>query len=305
MKHKFAESPFFNVFLFSLFWALQIFISKLGFNQGALITPFIVQSTLIAIIILSLYVLPQKITELRKLPKNILVGILIANSIHFGFGGFLSTAGIALTTAINAGFLIQFSVVTTSILAWVILKEKVTPIRLLMIILVMTGSFFLITKGQLSVPQAGDLLILLACLSWSTGNVLVRRILINTPVSADIVSFLRPIAGLPIFLFLVLISSYYPTSVQQIFQTNLLEIRAGLYVVSSGVFTVLLWLFLNRTLKIATASYMTLMSSLTPILVAILSVLILKERLGSLQLFGALMIIASSFVSQLSKVSKS
>ena len=48
-----------NVTLFSVFWALQIFISKLGFNAGAKAVPFTLQSAFVALIILAIIVLPK------------------------------------------------------------------------------------------------------------------------------------------------------------------------------------------------------------------------------------------------------
>src|SRR3712207_5015817 len=103
--NRYVDSPLLNVSLFSLCWALQVFVTKLAFNDGALIVPLTIQSTVLTIIVLVAYVLPRKWTQLRNLPRKLLWGILIANAVHFGLGGFLSTAGIALTSAFNAGFL--------------------------------------------------------------------------------------------------------------------------------------------------------------------------------------------------------
>jgi drug/metabolite transporter (DMT)-like permease len=306
MQQKLAKSPFVNVVLFSLFWTLQIITSKLGFNQGAEIIPFTVQSTIVAIITLFIYMLPGKLRELKKISKNVFAILILISIIHYAIGGVLSNAGIALTTAINAGFLFQFATVTTSILAWTILKEKITFTRVLMVVLVMIGSFLLIANGQLLVLHIiGDLLILFACLAWSTANVLTRKVLKDSNVSGDVVAFLRPIAGLPVFLIFILFSPLYPSPVKEIFQGNLWNIKAGVYVLLSGLFVVPTWIYLNRTLKIATASYMTIMSSMTPVLVALLSILILGESLSPIQSLGALIIIVSSFVTHQARISKS
>ena len=48
-----------NVTLFSLFWALQIIVSKLGFNAGAKAVPFTLQSAFVALIVLAIIVLPK------------------------------------------------------------------------------------------------------------------------------------------------------------------------------------------------------------------------------------------------------
>jgi drug/metabolite transporter (DMT)-like permease len=53
------------------------------------------------------------------------------------------------------------------------------------------------------------------------------------------------------------------------------------------------WFYLNRTLKVATASYMTLMSMVTPVLVGILALSFLGETLVWVQGVGAVLIILS------------
>ena len=303
-KSELLNSPFLNVILFSVFWAIQIFVSKLGFVDGAKVIPFTVQSAIVSIIVLTIYALPKYFSEIKSLHKKVLLGILIANAIHFGLGGFLSNAGVALTSAINAGFLVQFSTVTTSLLAWVFLREKVTVPRVVMVALIMIGSFYLTTGGKLIVPHTGDLLILLGCLSWSTANVTIRKILKNNPVSGDAVSFLRPLAGLPLLLAFILFSPLYPDPVRQVFSYSLTSIISPLFVVLNGTFTALVWIFLNRTLKVATASYMTMMSSLTPVLVAILAIAFLKETVDAPKVMGILLIISATTVTQIQRVDK-
>lgn len=252
-----------------------------------------------------MYVIFLKRNELKQLTKNVIFSLLIANAIHNGLGSFLSNAGISLTSAVNVGFLIQFTTVTTSTLAWLFLKEKMTLSKIVTIIIIMFGTFLLITKGQLITPHVGDILILLACLSWSTGNILVKKLLNKNKVDSDLVSFLRPIAGVPVFFGFILFTPFYPTVTQVMLQTtNLWNFNFFPYVFFNGLFAVLLWIFLNRTLKIASASYMTMMSSLTPVLVAILAIVFLKETLVPVQWLGVFLISISGIATQLLKVEK-
>src|SRR3989344_3341182 len=113
-KLSFLNSPFTNVFLFSLFWALQIFISKIALNSGSEVVTLALQSSVIALVILGIYVLPEQFKVIRLIPKDLLKWILIANAVHAGIGSFLSYAGLSLTTAINTGFLSKFALVTTT-----------------------------------------------------------------------------------------------------------------------------------------------------------------------------------------------
>ncbi len=298
------QSAFYNVTMFSIFWAIQIFISKLGFVAGAQTVPFIVQSSVIALVVLSVVVLPKHYQELKTIPRSVLVGILLANAIHFGLGGFLSNSGFALTTAVNAGFLVKFALVSTIVLAWIFLKEKMTITKFVSAIIMLVGSYLISTKGQMIVPHLGDLLIILACVSWSTGNIMIRKALKDNPLNGDVVSFLRPIAGIPVFFVFILFSPLYPTAMQNSFVGNYFDFSYWPYVLGAGVSTALLWIYLNRTLKVATASYMTLMSMSTSIFVAILGIVILHERMDTAQVIGALLTIGAGFVTHYSGVEK-
>ncbi|NTU73689.1 DMT family transporter [Candidatus Roizmanbacteria bacterium] len=298
------SSAFVNVSLFSLFWAIQIFISKVGYRAGAEVVPFTIQTNFFAILLITLYVLIFKRASLKQLTLYTLSGLVIANAIHNGFGSFFSNAGISLTTAINAGFLIQFTTVTTSLLAWTILKERMTLSKAITIAAIMVGTFLLVTKGQMITPHIGDVLLLLACLSWSTGNVLVKKIVSKHPVDNDAVTFLRPIAEVPVFLGFIMAAPLYPVTTQKMFQANIFDIHYLGYAFLNGFFVILLWIFLNRTLKVASASYMTMMSSLTPVLVALLAIAFLHESLEPIQWGGVFIIIISSYVTQIINIEK-
>jgi len=305
MKYKsLSESPFFNVLLFSIFWALQIFIAKLGFVHGAKAVTMVFQSAFVALFVLSIYVLPKHFNKLKELPKNILIGLLIANAIHFGLGGFFSNSGIALTSAVNAGFLVKFALVTTTVLAWIFLKEKMTWVKFVAVMVMLFGNFLISTKGQSLVPQAGDILIVLACLCWSVGNIMIRKTLNSNNLNADIISFLRPVAGIPVLLIFILLTPLYPSSIQRMFTVNLFDTTYFVYALGSGLFTALLWVYLNRTLKVASASYMTMMSMMTSVFVTVLALIFLKETITLSQTVGAVLTIIAGVVTHYSGVAK-
>lgn len=298
------NSPFINVVLFSVFWAIQIFISKLAFNSGAEVMPFTIQSSIIAVILLGAYIIACKRDKFVSISKDIVIGLLIANAIHGGLGSFFSNAGFSLTSAINAGFLVQFSTVTTILLAGLLLKERLTRSKMLTITIIMIGAFLLLTKGKFDQPNIGDLLIVLACFSWSLGNVLTRKILKKHPVDSDVISFLRPVAGLPVLLGFILFTPLYSASVKGIFQTNYFDFSLLSYAFFNALFCVLLWIFLNRTLKIASASYMSMMASLTPVLVAFLAIIFLNESLEFIQWVGVSLIAISGIATHLLRIDK-
>jgi drug/metabolite transporter (DMT)-like permease len=299
-----ADSPFANVIAFSAFWALQVFVSKLAFNHGADVLPFSVQSTVLSVIFISLYVFAMKQNELRNVPRSVIPALVAASAIHGGFGGFLANAGVALTSAINAAFLLQFSTVTTAILAWAVLKERMTTSKAITVVVIMVGTLLLVTKGHLDPPHIGDILIIGACLCWSMGNVLIRLVLRTHRLDGDVVTLFRPLCGLPVMLFFVATAPLYPGRVQRSLEGNYFDLSHLGLTALAALLAVLLWVFLNRTLRIASASYMTMMSSLTPILVAVLALIFLHDSLALIQWAGAILIIGSSYVTQIQRVAE-
>lgn len=304
LNKKLNDSPFFNVFTFSLFWALQIFVTKLGFIQGANSTTMVIQSAFVALIVLSFYVIPKYFNEIKMMSKQILIGLLIANILHFGLGGFLSNAGISLTSAVNAGFLVKFTLVVTTLLAWIFLKEKMTWTKAIAVLVMLFGNFLISTKGQSLVPQIGDVLIILACFCWSGANILIRNTLNKKTINADIISFLRPVAGIPVYFLFILLTPLYPISVQKMFAVNIADPTYFIYAIGGGISMAIMWIYLNRTLKVASASYMTMMSMMTSVFVTTFALVFLKETITLSQTVGAVLTIGAGIVTHYSGMAK-
>jgi len=285
--------------MFSAFWALQIFIAKLAFNAGALVLPFQIVLVVSAMTTLAILILPKAGSKLISLYKNhpdLYWNLFLANIIQAGFGTSFSIIGIALTDAINAGFLVKVATVTTIIFAWLILKEKLSWFKVIIVILMLAGVYLLTTAGQRILPRVGDLFILAACFCWSLGNVLVRRILKTQTVQADVVTIQKPFASLPVYALLIGISIYFPGllgNLSGVLKCCAISPTYTPYAIASGVFLALAWIYLYRTLHMTTASYMTLMSMATPVIVSILALVFLNERLIMIQWIGAGIILLS------------
>jgi drug/metabolite transporter (DMT)-like permease len=283
--------------MFSAFWAFQIFIAKLGFIAGAMVLPFQVVMLVSAMVTLAILILPRSGPDLGKLFKHhpdIFWRLFLANTLQAGLGTCFSIIGIALTDAINAGFLVKLATVSTILFAWLLLKENMSRMKLAIMFVMLFGAYLLTTKGQSMLPRIGDLFILGACVCWSLGNVMVRKILRTQTVQADVVTMQKPLASLPVFLTLVGVSYYYPHLLGELDSLLKCCTFSAVYIpyaLGSGIFLALAWIYLYRTLHIATASYMTLMSMATPIIVSMLAMAFLNEKLIWIQLIGAGMII--------------
>ena len=303
-----SVSPLYNVLLFSGFWALQIFIAKLGFLNGVMVLPFQLIMVLAAVVTLALVILPGTGRDLASLFRNhpsIFWQLFLANAIQAGLGTSLSIIGIALTDTINAGFLVKMGTVTTILFAWLILKENMSIMKVGVVFGMLLGAYLLTTAGQRMYPRVGDLLILAACFCWSLGNVLVRKILKTKSVRADVVTLQKPLASLPVFMILVVLSIYFPGvfgNLSNVLQCCFISMTSLPYAIASGICLALAWIFLYRTLHMATASYMTLMSMVTPIIVSFLALVFLNERLIWIQVLGAGLILFSGAATYISDI---
>ena len=289
---------------------MQIFFSKLGFINGARVLPFQAVLFVTALVTLVVVLLQRSGGDLVRLfqeSPGLFWKLFLANAVQSGLGTSLSIIGIALTAAINAGFLVKLSTVTTTLFAWLFLKEKMSWLKTVVILAMLSGAYLLTTKGQTLYPQVGDLFILGACVCWSLGNVFVRKILRTQSINPDVVTMQKPMAGLPVYLGLVAISVYFPQwlgELSQVLTWGKISINILPYALVSGFCLALAWIFLYRTLKVSTASYMTLMSMITPVIVSILAISFLGEELVWVQISGAGMILLSGGVIYFSDIVK-
>jgi len=294
--------------MFSAFWALQIFIAKLAFIAGAMVLPFQIILVISAMMTLAILILPRSGSELVHLYRShpdLFWNLFLANTIQAGLGTSLSIIGIALTDAINAGFLVKVATVTTILFAWLILKESMSRFKGFIVIMMLLGAYLLTTGGQRIMPRVGDLFILAACVCWSLGNVLVRKILKTQTVRADVVTIQKPLASLPVFALLIGISLFYPRilgNLSNILKCCTFSMAYIPYAIVSGVCLAMAWIYLYRTLHMTTASYMTLMSMATPIIVSFLAMVFLDERLIWIQVVGAGIIILSGVATYISDI---
>ena len=272
---------------------------------------FQVLSICVVLAILAVTLLPKVHAELIFLfrhQQTLFWKLFFANGIQAGLGTTLSLIGIALTDAVNAGFLVKMATVTTILFAWIILNEKMTPLKLLTVFLMLSGAYLLTTKGEVLLPRIGDLFILGACFCWSLGNVLVRKILKSQPISADAVTIQKPIAGMSMLLGMIAVFSLFSSAFgnqSQILACCSFSVSYLPYAIGSGFCLAMAWIYLNRTLKVATASYMTLMSMVTPVIVGLLAFIFLGETLVWVQVIGVGMILLGGVVIYFSDIAYS
>ena len=298
MRQSFTQ-PFANVATFSVLWALQIYLTKVAFLRGAQLGAFVFFSALATLLVCSVYFLPQHFAELRALrikSQEAFLIMLLAGLVHYGLGGMFSTAGVALSSATSAAFLSKLSFVFTIGLAAIFLSEPLTRQKLSASALMLFGAYLLATQGRALAPGVGNLLVIIACICWSSGTILTKLALRRAHISGELISAVRPFVGSPFLLAYSLIVPQFSAATRAVFGDSIWQPEILLFALGNGLLTVLTWVFLNRTLTVATASYMTMMSMMTPVIVAGLAFTFLDEKLALIQLAGAGMIISGAVV---------
>jgi len=298
---RFLQTPIFNVLTWSFIWALQILVSRAAFNNGIGLGSYITQTCLGTFALSIFILLPSVMSEAKELlrvhPLSFQL-VILGNFIHSGVAGIFYFTSLALTTATNVGFLSKLSIVSTLCLASIFLAEKLTYQKLFTLVLMMIGAWLLIAHGQGLAIEPGALLIIVACVLWSTGNVLIKSQMKRTNISGELIAAFRPIVGSPTLIILAVAIPGIVPELSGHFGQNYLASKAAPYSITNSFLTIGLTMFLYRTLRVSSASYVALMSMTNPVIVTILGYYILGETLTTVQLLGGALIIIGGIWSQ-------
>jgi drug/metabolite transporter (DMT)-like permease len=279
--------------LSSFFWAG-------AFIAGKLSVPFIPAFTLtflrflIATIILY-FVVKYKDKSNYKLTKRDIPIFLFTGIVGmFGYHIFFFSA-LKYTTAINSSLIAAMNPIITTILCIVFLKDKINSKRAIGIFLSFTGVFLTITNANLSTMRSlslnrGDLLMLIAVSMWAAYSVFSKSVMHKfTPLILTFYSFLF----CTIFLIPFVIYDRPWTFMGQV------PYYSFLAVVYMSIFaSVIGYLVQQLSIKQIGPSKTSIFINLVPIFSIILSVTILKERISTVKILTAFLIITGVYICQ-------
>ncbi len=112
--------------------------------------------------------------------KNWKIIGLLGTLLFVGGNGMLFV-GLQFTTAINGALINSAEPVTIVAVAWVMFRDRLTPIQWTGVAISMVGVLYLIGRGKLSVLlnfdlNIGDVFVLISVMSWAFYAVLTRRV---------------------------------------------------------------------------------------------------------------------------------
>lgn len=254
-------------------YVLRLGVDPLNFSYQILLV------SAVYLLIFALSKEPKALIEInRKSFFTIMLIGIIGGGITHGFG----TIGLQQSTATNYAFLIQTTIVFTPVLAFFFLKEEWSLNKTGLIIASLLGTYLISTNGEFLLPKQGDLFIILAAGAFSLGVILTKITLIK--VSTATFSVYRSLfGGLSLLLFLLLIRK-----VNLDFNWFWIIIAGSL--IALGTFSK------NRVLEYASASYMQMMATSSPVLTAIVAYFIFGDLLSSVQMIGGMLILASVYL---------
>ena len=198
--------------------------------------------------------------------------------------------GTDLSTAMNGALVTSASPAFVVLFALVLLREKLTILRLLSIVLASAGVLTILNPaaGDFGTDTfVGDIFLAMSALTWGLYSVLVRRVTMNHSVPTLTVTVYALLGGLLLSI---------PASALELSQRQIGEITASvvfgvLYLgLASTAFALLLW---NRAFALVPASLASLFFFAQPLTGAILATLLLSQEMTlALWLGGALIALA-------------
>lgn len=287
-KEIMLDKKLLYVTIFSLSWALNIFFGKLALNTGIRPIAFTIQSTFIAAILLTIYIVLTRRKELGKINTGVLrnlifIGILVGAAYVAG------TYGLKLSTSVNYSFLIKSTLVFTILLAAIFLREKIDKGKFLLMFTFIAGAYFITTGGTVIVPKVGDLLTFFTAFCFSSALIIQKPL--TKKISPDVIGWGRVLFALVVVLLLA-----------PFMKANIFEFTAPKFVVLVGVTSSILAVYINKTISVSSASYFTMMSMIVPVISSLLGILFLNETMNIFQVVGGILIILSGVFVQKLKI---
>lgn len=232
----------------------------------------------------------------KDLPKLIAIGILIITlNITFFF------EGIKRTTAINASVLTLIIPVLSVLFGWWFLKEKVFLINLLGIVMGLLGALVIVgvpqlfTSGISSQIMTGNILIILASVSWVMGAIISKKILKS--YSFLVISAIAFLVGTVTF-FIPASFEYIqnPGWISEVTVLGLLGLTFMTLLSSISAYFLFEWGLSKTSVAIA-----DLFQYIEPFVATALAVIVLGERLSTSFLIGGVLVAVGAYLGTLAK----
>ena len=266
-----------------LLWGVGNPITKIGLE---VIPPLLCLSVryIIAFLIFLLFFAKNVFGDgIKGIRRNLAAYLIISSFTAASF--ITSTFAMLYTTATNTGFLMSTAVIFTPFLSYFILKSKIDFKHILSIVIVTAGLFLLCSGAKGLAFGPGEVLALLCAITGAFMLVYSSKYLQNMdPIAVSVMQ--AGFSGLFCLIFSIVFEGIPHL-------TNIPLIGWGVIVYLAVGCTCLAYLFQNIALQHLPATFVALSLCSEPIFTAISSYFLLGEKLSSIRIFGAALILFS------------
>jgi drug/metabolite transporter (DMT)-like permease len=175
--------------LAALISGVSIFVNK--FAVDIIQPPLVFTATKnisVGLLIICIILATKKWQLIKKISRKDLINLILIGVIGGSVPFYLFFTGLSLVPAINAAIIQKTLVLWVIILAIPILKEKLSKLQILAVVLLFTGNFLIGGFKGFQLSQ-GELFILFAAIFWAIETILAKKILPR--VDPDIVMVFR------------------------------------------------------------------------------------------------------------------
>jgi drug/metabolite transporter (DMT)-like permease len=269
----------------SALYGFSIILVKMALNQGYSSYSLVSSRSLLSIpmMVLAIFLLKDKVNYETPLPKR---DLTILGIIGSGTAMMTLYLGQAHTLAINAGFIFRFVFIFTALFSHFLLKDKIQKSQYSSMAIMFIGMYLISTDGKVLNPHWGDILVLLASMQVGFTNVLAK--ITMKKVNSYMISAIRIFIG---SLFTVLF-------VSAVFGTNTLSPIISIpYTVLALALLEIVFIFLYyRGIELEGPLTATLFFLMGALVSALLSYIILGEKLSLVGWTGGLLIMVGAYI---------
>jgi Predicted permeases len=249
------------------------------------------------------FIMKQKVSY-NSVKKNI--WLLLLSGAAIGFNWILLFQAYKYTTIANATLSYYFAPMFVMILSPVVLKERLTIIKIICIVSAISGLFLLLNINN-EMSMTSNKQIIGVIYGLAAAIMYASVILMN--------KFIKGLSGFETTLIQLCVSTLvlFPSIIYNNgIQLSLLNVRAVILILIVGIIhTGVAYLIYFKVIKELEGQAIAILSYIDPITAVFLSAILLGESMSNLQIIGGILILSSTFLSEIrgksssSKITKS
>ncbi|MEM2935106.1 MAG: DMT family transporter [Candidatus Thermoplasmatota archaeon] len=259
----------------SLIWGASFPVTKIALNGISPIMLAFLRYGLAGLILIP-FLFPFNI----KIKDFIILGLFSVT-----FPTVLQNFGLKYTHAYISGFIQSTGPLYTLILAYLLLKEKITKQKIIGLTVALSATYFVVSPGG-GGNLFGNLLVLLSAISYSVGGIVAKNLLNKGYRAIQILSF-SSFSG-TIFLAPCLLLEKIEIAYESV------AIAVFLAIITT-IFAYILWYSAMEKIEVSKLSFFTYMM---PLFSVIFSGLILDEKIKILTIFAGFVAITGILIAQ-------